>query len=311
MILSLSTILFMIGIIFILVLIAVFAGYYFYRVAFYPHRYKVEESYRIEVENGRFDEQEFKSWPCEEVSIASPYGYTLYGNYFPLPGAKKTVVCSHGITYTLFGQVKYMQMFRKRGYNVLAYELRHHGRSGGPNTTFGFYEKNDLKAVVDWAFSRLGPQGKVGTQGESLGAGITLQHAAIDSRIAFAIPDCPYSDLWQLFTLRLSKDYHLPPFPLLTVADLFSQMLLGFSIHQVSPLKGIASIQAPILFVHGQKDTYIPPQMSVDMYKAKTNGLRALYLAPNAGHAQSLIENQAEYDQKVGEFLTQVEAAWK
>ncbi len=70
-----------------------------------------------------------------------------------------------------------------------------------------------LQILVDWAFQQLDETGIVGTHGESLGAATTLQHAAIDKRISFAIADCPFSDLTELLKYRFKEDYHLPALP--------------------------------------------------------------------------------------------------
>lgn len=285
------------------------AAYYFYRVAFYPRVIPWERTYAIEVENKRFNELEFASWERETIQIPSPYGYTLFGYYFPCPNSNKTVVMSHGITYSLYGQVKYMPVFRRRGYNILLYDLRHHGRSGGHHCTFGFYEKNDLKAVVDWAFKRLGPGGTLGTQGESLGAAITLQHAALDPRLSFAIADCPFSDLTRLFAIRLRADYHLPVFPLLPLASMVCKVINGVSFADISPLRDISKIEFPLMLAHGDQDTYIPPFMSQEIYRAKQKGQRWLYIAPGAAHAQSTIIQADEYQNQVNRFLDQIEQA--
>jgi uncharacterized protein len=200
--------------------------------------------------------------------------------------------------------IKYGGMFYRRGWNLLVYDLRNHGRSGGNNTTFGYYEKHDLKAVVDWACDRLGPGGVVGTMGESLGAATTLQHAAIDRRIAFAISDCSFSSLGELLAYRLKVEYHLPRFPLLNAAEFFIRLLTGgLTFDKASPISVIPGIETPIFFVHGKSDAYIPPEMSVNMYEAKQKGYRKLYLAPNADHAEAYWKNQSEYDQQVGSFL--------
>jgi hypothetical protein len=282
------------------------AGYYFARVALFPRVYGVDYVLKQEIESGNIIEEAYKSWPKEEIRIHSPYGYDLYAVYHHCDNAQKTVIISHGITWNRYGSVKYASLFRKHGFNVLLYDLRNHGRSGGSNTTFGFYEKYDLKAVVDWAFAQLGSLGKVGTLGESLGASTTLQHAALDPRIAFAIADCPFSDLVTLFTYRLKEEYHLPSFPLLPTASLISWFLTGMRFEQVSPIREMAKIHAPVMFVHGKEDRYIYPEMSVALYNAKTNGTRKLYLAPNAAHAQSLTKNRVEYEQQVAEFLQSI-----
>lgn len=278
-----------------------------YRIGFYPILISPEKAYKMEVEKGRLaDPEEYKTWPFREIQVYSPHGYTLYGQYFPLEGSQKTAVLSHGIGYNLYGSIKYMPIFRKRGFNILIYDNRYHGRSGGPNCTYGATENEDLKAVVDWAFSQLGPNGKVGTHGESLGAAISLHHAAIDPRISFAIADCSFSNLRELFKVRIRADYHLPAFPFVNLAGWLSSYLLGFGLEDASPIFSIPRVTPPVLFIHGQEDHYIPPSMSQDLYDHKLTGVRCLYLVPGAGHANALVTDREEYDRQVGIFLDQI-----
>jgi uncharacterized protein len=289
-----------------ILLLLLACGYYFARLVIYPRVFPFEEVLQTEVECGRLNQAEYGLWPRERVWIPSQFGYKLFAIYHPVEGARRTVILTHGITWCYYGMVLYASLFRKRGFNVLLYDIRNHGRSGGKNTSFGYFEKQDLKTLVDWAFTRLKPGGTVGTFGLSLGAVTTLQHAAIDPRIAFAISDCAFSSLPEQLAYLMRRDYHLPPFPLLSLANIFVRLIAGWSFSQASPIITIGQVETPVFFIHGQNDTYILPKMSVDLYHAKTLGIRKLFLAPNAAHAESLPHNLAEYDQLLGEFLHEI-----
>ncbi len=282
------------------------AGYYFMTQAVYPKVFSPEQVYQSEIEKGGFRPEELNAWPSQEVRLQSPFGYSLWGLYFPLEGSQKTLIISHGITWASMGMAQYIPMFRKHGFNVLIYDLRNHGRSGGKNTTFGFKEKYDLKAVVDWAMAHLGPRGKVGTMGVSLGAVTTIQHAVIDPRVSFLIPECPFSDLQRLFAYRLNAEYHLPPFPLLYLGSLWSQTLTGMRFGAISPVRDIEQVQAPVFLIHTKGDDYVPWKMSVELYEHKTHGYRKLWLAPTGAHAQAWKENKLEYERQIDQFLQEI-----
>jgi fermentation-respiration switch protein FrsA (DUF1100 family) len=272
----------------------------------YPKTFAVEETYRIEVEKGYLKPEVFEKLPQQRVKIRSRYGYDLFAIYFPIEGSKKTVVIAHGITYTLYGMTKYMDSYRQRGFNVLLYDHRNHGRSGGRNSTFGYYEKWDLQTVVDWAREQLGEGGAVGVMGESFGAATALQQAALDDRLAFVVSDCAFSDLDQLLVFRLRQDFGLPAFPVLWLARLWIWLLTGMKVREAAPLRVVGQIVAPVLFVHGAGDTYIPPAMAQALYQAKAQGVRRLYLASGADHAMSVVVDPVEYDRVVGAFLEEI-----
>jgi len=271
-------------------------------VILYPTLHTPEETFEDEVASGHLNPEVYWHLPKEDITIQSPFGYDLYGLYIPNGGAEKTVIISHGITQNAIRSLRYLDPFYRRGFNALLVEHRSHGRSGGTNTSFGFYEKYDLRAWVDWVFSHCGDGCTVGVHGESMGAAIAIQHAAVDTRTAFIVADCSFARADDEFTYRLKVYYHLPRFPFIPLASLICKVRAGFAFGSVAPLDVIHTLQLPIFFIHGAEDTFIPSHDSYEMYSAK-QGVKQLWLAPGSKHAVSQPDHPEEYDQRIGEFL--------
>ncbi|GAB4495316.1 MAG: alpha/beta hydrolase [Anaerolineales bacterium] len=282
------------------------AGLYFARLVVYPKIFSLEETYRTEIETGRMDAAVFEAYRPQAVEIRSPFGYNLFGYYLQQPqGSARSVILAHGITYSLYGAVKYIELFWRRGYNIFLYDHRAHGRSGGRGCTFGLYETYDLQACFDWVQNQLPSGGIVGIHGESYGAAIALQFAARDARPAFVVADAAFADLTALLRHRLRVDYHLPAFPLLNLASFWAARLTGMAFGMISPVRTAANIRCPVFFIHGADDTFTPAWMSQSLYHAKTNGARRLLFIPHAEHAQSYWTDPIRYDRELGEFLTE------
>lgn len=270
-------------------------------------RIKVWDEDRIvqfETDSGVLDPDYLKALPREDVAIASPYGYALSGWFIPSNAdSRKAVILVHGVTRSRISSMKYVELFRKRGFHVLAYDHRRHGKSGGDSTTYGYYEKADLKACVDWLENRLGPGAVIGTHGESMGAATALQHAAMDSRLRFCIADCPYSHITGQLVYRLKVEYPLlPVYPTIPLVALVCRLRTGAVLGEAESLRRLPGADTPVLFIHGQEDSYIEKRMTEDMYRQK-QGMKRLYLAPGADHAEAYMKNPGEYDRIVGEFL--------
>ncbi|MBU8879209.1 alpha/beta hydrolase [Bacillus sp. FJAT-29790] len=278
-------------------------GVYFTNRLMYMKKKEDQFILKREREAGRLDPIEYENLPKTDVLIPSPFNYHLKTIVFEPHQTNHYIIISHGVTENKINSIKYMKVFLKRGFNAVIYDHRRHGESGGKTTSYGHYEKFDLKAVVDWLKKEKGPKIKIGIHGESMGAATMLLYAGmLEDGADFYIADCPFSDFKEQLAYRLKTEMKLPIKLVLPVADLFLRMRQKYSIKDVSPISVIENIQKPILFIHSQKDDFILPTMSKALFERK-KGPKKLYLAVNGIHAQSYNENREDYEKVIDEFL--------
>src|SRR5262245_49292967 len=151
--------------------------------------------------------------------------------------------------------------------------------SDGAACTYGFYEKEDLRRVVDTIDS-----GPVVLMGTSLGAAVALQEAAVDARIRAVVAAETFSDLRTVAIER--APFFFTPSAIRRAFQL-AEAEGRFTIDAVSPEAAARKIEAPVLMIHGSIDRETPPDHSRRVFEA-LHGPRQLILVPNAGHNQSL-----------------------
>ncbi|MEH7117268.1 alpha/beta hydrolase [Neobacillus vireti] len=288
---------------FILLFFWVSLGLYFTNRLMYMKKKDEELILRREKESGRYIPEEFEPLPKRDVDIPSLFGYTIKALLVEPHRTNRYVIISHGVTENKINSIKYANLFLERGFNTLIYDHRRHGESGGKTTSFGHYEKFDLKTVVDWLKQEVGPQLKLGIHGESMGAATMLLYAGLlEDGADFYIADCPFSDFKQQLAYLIKKDFKIIPGLLLPIGDAFLRLRDKYSIGHVSPISVIENIKHPVLFIHSKKDDFILPSMSQDLFEQK-KGPKMLYIAENGRHAQSFNENRADYERAIDEFL--------
>jgi pimeloyl-ACP methyl ester carboxylesterase len=190
-----------------------------------------------------------------------------------------TVVYLHGIADNRGSSSIVVERFAARGFDVVAYDSRAHGDSGGDVCTYGVREKRDLSSVID----RL-ERGPVIVIGTSLGAAVALQAAADDSRIAAVVAAESFSDLRTVATARA---------PWFFDGDVIARALVlaeergRFRVDEASPVAAASRIRVPVFVIHGADDVETPAAHSRRIFDALGPG-RRLRLVEGAGHNQSL-----------------------
>ena len=268
-----------------------------------PRMLSYDKGFQREVQCNKFNEKKYRDRVKEIFRLKSDYGYILTCELVECPDnkEKKIAILCHGLSYARYGSIKYMELFLKLGFTVLIYDHRNHGESGKALTTMGYYERYDLKKVVDWCYERYGENCKIITHGESMGAATVLMHLGIDDRVKCAIADCGYSDLRLLLKHQLKQFYHLPRF-LIPVESCLTYLRAGYWFKEVSPIHIVCQTDTPILFIHGKIDIMVPASMSKQMYLLKKKN-KAIYLVAKAKHAESYCVNKKGYEHSVKLFL--------
>ncbi|WP_205407211.1 alpha/beta hydrolase [Sporosarcina sp. PTS2304] len=251
----------------------------------------------------RFDNQWFETVRKENLWIPSPNGYNLRAIFLRPLDTTRTVVICHGVTENKVNSIKYARLFERLGFNSVIFDHRRHGDSGGKTTSFGFYEKMDLKEVISAVRKRVGKRALVGIHGESMGAATTLLYAGTyEDEADFYISDCPFSDFSEQLLHIIRTEMPFKTSMSLRVANLFLKIRDGYTSAAVSPREVMKFIDKPVLFIHSLEDKFILPHMTEELYALK-EGDKMMKLFAKGEHAKSYNDNPEEYERVVQTFL--------
>ncbi len=240
----------------------------------------------------------------DDYTVKSYDGYELHAErlYNPHP-SDRFILISHGYTDNHIGSLKYTKMYLDLGFEVILYDLRGHGENEPTFCTYSARESHDLACLIEDSRKRY-PIAKVfGIHGESLGAASSIACLKYKPDIDFIVSDCGFSEISSVLQIGL-RGMHLPGF-LTHIASLCAKLRYGYSYSEMRPIDSLKDNTVPILFLHGEKDTFILPMHSQNMQKA-TQGYSELHLIRDAGHAQSILFDPDTYRDCVQAFLERI-----
>ena len=115
------------------------------------------------------------------------------------------------------------------------------------------------------------------------------------------VEDCGYTSVWAQFSKELKEDFGLPEFPLMYTTNWLCDLVYGWNFAEASAIRQVEKCKLPMLFIHGEKDDYVPTFMVYQLYEAKPQP-KEIWTVPNADHATSYKLNKETYTEKVKQF---------
>ena len=189
------------------------------------------------------------------------------------------------------------------GYNCIVYDMRGHGEDAPAPATYGLIEGKDLAELVKDTRARYPQISQLGLHGESMGGSTTIEALQYRPQVDFAVSDCAFADLESTLRQKL-KSMHLPEF-LVGLADVGIRVLYGYKLDDMRPIDTLGDNGIPILYIHGDADTTVPPQSAQQLYD-RTQGTKQLHYVAGANHAESVLVAPDEYRETVSSFLAQL-----
>jgi fermentation-respiration switch protein FrsA (DUF1100 family) len=235
-----------------------------------------------------------------------------------------TAVLAHGYTDCIVKMLPIAYLYNHDlNFNILMMDHHGHGKSEGDEVQMGWLDRLD---VLQWmkvahdVFSKEGVEAQLVMHGISMGAAIVMYvsgevegngpAAQLDcvkellpmSYVKCFIEDCGYSSVWEEFSGQLDEQFHLSPFPIMNVSSLVCKMRYGWWFEDASSIDEVERCSLPMLFIHGDEDTFVPTEMVHKVYAAKPEP-KELWITTGVGHAASYQTYPLQYTKRVADFV--------
>ncbi|MBO5472478.1 MAG: alpha/beta hydrolase [Lachnospiraceae bacterium] len=267
---------------------------------------------RINHPRDKFEKEyeEGKAW-CREQKMQDCYvrtadGLLLHGSYLPAERAERFVLLCHGYKGSGFGDFAYTARFlHENGCNLLFIDQRCCGLSEGKYITFGAKEQWDVQEWAYYIARRNKAQLPIYLYGESMGASSVLMASGhnLPKEVKGLIADCGFHSMKEQLQDIAANWFHMNWVELLLFrVDVFCRLLGGFHMKDADTANAMRTNRRPVLFFHGEKDTYVEPKNTRYNY-ALCRAPKELVIVPEARHLCSAYVNPGLYRRKLLEFF--------
>lgn len=245
--------------------------------------------------------------PFDDFRFTAADGESQLSAWFiPAERPIGTIIYLHGVADNKMAGLLLAKVFHDHQLNVLLYDARAHGESGGRYCTYGFHERYDVQKAVD-AVRKIGIDknivvGNVGVFGTSMGAAVALQAAAVEPRIRAIVSEASYATLRQITVDYQKRLMRLPWHFLRNISMKRSEIIAQFKHREVSPLAAVSRIHAPIFFIHGIEDRFIKYQYTQELFIA-ANEPKEVWFVAGANHSDIHDIGKSEYEDRIVRFF--------
>ncbi len=254
--------------------------------------------------------EEGKAWciqqNMQDCYVESVDGLVLHAYYLPAENAKRFVLLSHGYKGSGFGDFAYTSRFlHENNCNLLFIDQRCCGASEGEYITFGAMEQYDVQKWAYYIDKRNKKKMPIYLYGESMGAAAVLMASGhrLPSDVKGLISDCGFRSMKGQVQDMAANWFHLNWIGLLLFRlNLFCSVLAGFHMKDADTTKAMQTNKRPVLFFHGEKDTYVDPKNSKYNYSV-CQASKELIIIPEARHLCSAYVEPELYREKMLDFF--------
>lgn len=232
-------------------------------------------------------------------------GLKLSARLYPAEHARGTVLVFHGYRSTAMRDYACaVDMYRGFGLDVLMVEQRCSGQSEGNVITFGIRERRDVLTWVTYLNAQFGAERPLFLSGISMGAATVMMATALPlpENVRGIIADSGFTTPADIIGTVAERDFHLPRWITLPFLNTAARLFGGFGLYEANALDALKDNKIPMLFIHGEADSFVPCDMSRRTFEVCTAKKR-LITVPHAEHGCGYLVEPERLTAELGKFF--------
>lgn len=212
-----------------------------------------------------------------DVWINGPNGKKLHGWWIPVDRPAPAVIVLHGWGGNSADMLPIGPGLADSGFHVLFLDARKHGLSDDEDFMSMPRFTEDLRTAVGMVLDRDDVRG-VGVIGHSVGAAASIYAASLDDRIDAVVAVAPFAHAEEM--MRRSFPF---PAPMTWAVLEIVERMIGHDYDDFAPRYRISEVTAPVMLMHGDADTVIPVEDSIELHERLPGS--ELLVVPGGTHA--------------------------
>lgn len=247
-----------------------------------------------------------KAYTRNDYTLINKKGLLLKASFIQLDRTENNlkvmpvVIYLHSNASSRLEGMKLFPYLFEHNINLLLFDFSGSGLSEGEFISLGWYEKEDIKIIIDFIEKQPGV-GKIGLWGRSMGAATVLMYSSGDNRIKAICVDSPFCD-FKVLAKELCKKYaNIPGFVTETALVFIKKSVKKkneFDLDDIKPIKYVRNIRIPGLFIHALNDEMVPMNHSIKLYH-NYSGEKILSIC-DGGHNSARLKH---INEKIGCFF--------
>ena len=241
----------------------------------------------------------------KQVEVKANDNITLRGTeYLNQEETNKWAIILHGYRSNPSSVLTIGEHFSEKGYNVLIPSMRACADSEGEYVGMGWLDKEDLKCWINLIIEE-NKNAEIILHGSSMGAATVLMASGdeLPANVKNIIADSGYTSVWDIFASEAKARFNLPEFPVLNMFQIVANRKAKYDIKEASSLEQVKKSKTPILFIHGDKDDFVPEYMCEKIYD-ETNCKKEKLIIHGAGHTDGKYREPEKYYNTIFDWIS-------
>ena len=244
---------------------------------------------------------QFKTIPAAETYFSQPVrnetffskdGVEVSSWFLQDTTSNKAVIILNGIGGNRTGVTKRANFYHKNNYNVLLPDLRGTGKSGGDAITFGWHERKDLLAAVNFLKEKKGID-TIAVHGLSLGAATITYTFQEKPDYHFVVLESCYDNIENALRHRI-ETYYVPYF-LVYPMRLMTERKMNVTQDQLSPESYMSLCTYPTFIMAGDSEVKLPLAETQKIFENCASEEKELYIFKGAHHENFMDRFEEEW----------------